>query len=107
MSPRIRRWVPVVVVGAAGCAIGLHAEWLWTGFDDVFDWLPDLVAGWVLMGCGLAVWWRRSESRVGWLLIASGFAWFVGNYAFADVAWVAWIGRHGFMCIAARSCMPC
>jgi len=93
MIPRAKRWAPIGVA-ASGVVIGLHGEWLSTGFDDLFEWVPDLLVGWVLIGCGVVVWWRRSDSRVGWLLSASGLAWFLGNYAYADVAWIAWIGRH-------------
>ena len=29
------------------------------------------------------------------LLIATGFTWFLGNFSAVEVAWIAWIGRHG------------
>jgi signal transduction histidine kinase len=47
----------------------------------VDDWLPDLVAGWTLIACGLIGWSRRPESRSGALMAATGFAWFAANFA--------------------------
>src|SRR5262245_15117469 len=92
MNATAKRWTPIGVA-AAGLVIGLHAEWLYTGFDDWLDWLPDLLAGWTLIGCGLVA-ARRSESRVGLLLTISGFTWFLGNYNAASIAAIAWIGSH-------------
>jgi signal transduction histidine kinase len=62
----------------AAVALGLLAEW--ATWDDPRRWIPDLVVGWTLIGCGLVAWSRRPESRVGLLLAAAGFAWFVPNF---------------------------
>ena len=63
----------------AGAAVGIAAEWVYFGWDDVAGWLPDLVTGWTLIACGLVGWARRPESRSGPLLAATGFAWFAAN----------------------------
>jgi signal transduction histidine kinase len=65
----------------AGAAVGIAAEWVSFGWDNAAEWLPDLVVGWTLIGCGLVGWSRRPESRSGPLLAATGFAWFAGNFA--------------------------
>ena len=65
----------------AGAAVGIAAEWVYFGWDDVAGWLPDLATGWTLIACGLVGWARRPESRSGPLLAATGFAWFAANFA--------------------------
>ena len=62
----------------AGC--GLLTEWLRFGWQRPELWLPDLLTGWCLLGCGVAV--SRGPSRRfagGLLLSASGFLWFLNN----------------------------
>ncbi len=51
--------------------------------------VADLVPGLVLMAPGLVIWSRRPQNRCWWLLVAAGFAWYVGDFAHAtneDVA---------------------
>jgi Bacterial regulatory proteins, luxR family len=38
-----------------------------------------------MLGCGLAAWSRRPESRAGLLMAATGVAWFLGGFAAAAV----------------------
>ena len=40
----------------------------------------ELVSGLVLVAAGLLVWWRRPTNRCWWLLVAAGFAWYVGAF---------------------------
>jgi signal transduction histidine kinase len=82
------------LVGLAGVALGLTAEWVGFGWSDPRHWLPDLAVGWTFIGCGLIGWGRRPESRTGPLLAATGFTWFVGNFASVGVAAVAWAAAH-------------
>ena len=63
----------------AGAAVGIVAEWVFFGWNDPDEWLPDLATGWTLIACGLVGWARRPESRSGPLLAATGFAWFAAN----------------------------
>ena len=78
----------------AGAAFGLTAEWVSFAWGEPRHWVPDLVTGWTLIGCGLIAWSRRPDSRSGVLLAATGFAWFAGNFSASDVASVAWLGAH-------------
>jgi signal transduction histidine kinase len=82
------------LVGLAGVALGLTAEWVGFGWGDPRHWLPDLAVGWTFIGCGLVASGRRPESRTGALLAATGFTWFVWNFASVGVAAVAWVAGH-------------
>jgi signal transduction histidine kinase len=64
----------------AGAALGIAAEWVYFGWDEPADWVPDLLTGWTLIACGLIAWSRRPESRSGALMAATGFAWFAANF---------------------------
>jgi signal transduction histidine kinase len=81
------------LVGLAGVALGLSAEWV-GGWGDPRHWIRDLAVGWTLIGCGLIGWGRRPESRTGVLMTATGFTWFVWNFAQVGVAAVAWVAAH-------------
>jgi signal transduction histidine kinase len=82
------------LVGLAGVALGLTAEWVGFGWGDPRYWIPDLAVGWTFIGCGLVASTRRPESRAGALLAATGLTWFVGNFAQVGVAAVAWVAAH-------------
>jgi len=82
------------LVVLAGVALGLTAEWVGFGWADPRHWIPDLAVGWTFIGCGLVAWARRPARRVGPLLAATGFTWFVGNFAQVGVAAVAWVAAH-------------
>jgi signal transduction histidine kinase len=78
----------------AAAVVGLTAEWRLYGWADPGDWVPDLLTGWTMIGCGLAGWWRRPQSRSGALLVATGFAWFAPNFAVTGVAALGWLSAH-------------
>jgi hypothetical protein len=82
------------LVGLAGATLGLTAEWVGFGWDDPRHWIPDLAVGWTLIGCGIIAPRRRPESRTGPLMAATGFTWFVWNFASVGVAAVAWVAGH-------------
>ena len=44
-----------------------------------------LIVGWGFIGTGLFAWSRRPENRVGMLMTATGFAWFIGGLGLSDV----------------------
>lgn len=69
------------ILGPAGIATGVAAEWARFGWHDASQWLPDLLVGWIFVACGLIASSRRPESRSGSLLAATGLAWFVPNFA--------------------------
>ena len=79
---------PILVLWPLGLFVGLAAERAAYGFADPRDWLPDLVTGWALIGCGLVTWSRRPSSRSGALMTATGFAWFAGNFTAVEAAWL-------------------
>jgi signal transduction histidine kinase len=80
----------VGLVGLAGAALGLAAEWVGFGWGDPRRWIPDLAVGWSFIGCGLVAWRRRPESHTGPLMAATGFTWFLGNFSDVGVPAVAW-----------------
>jgi len=78
----------------SGVALGLTAEWVGFGWSGLRHWIPDLAVGWSFVGCGLVAWARRPAIRTGPLLAATGFTWFVGNFAGVGVAVVAWVAAR-------------
>jgi signal transduction histidine kinase len=62
-----------------GIAFGVAAEW--TSYEDLgtADAVTDFAVGSVLVVCGVAVWERRPESRVGVLMWLAGVTWFLGT----------------------------
>jgi signal transduction histidine kinase len=78
----------------AGAALGILAEQVYFGWGDARHWVPDLVTGWSLIACGLFGWWRRSDSRSGALMAATGFMWSSGNFATAGLGPLDWLAAH-------------
>ncbi|MGZ4209071.1 MAG: sensor histidine kinase [Actinomycetota bacterium] len=68
-----------------GLAWGLVAEYFSIRNHVPENHFLDLLVGLALMSAGLIAWARRPDGRVGELLTLAGFAWFIGNYANADV----------------------
>jgi signal transduction histidine kinase len=53
--------------------------------DDRGLWIAlNGVIGGSFIGVGLFAWYRRPDTRIGTLMVATGFAWFVGNLSFTD-----------------------
>ena len=69
-----------VALVPAGLALGIAAELVSYRSGELDQAAADLLVGWVLIGCGLLAWERRSDSRVGPLLAATGVAWFLGGF---------------------------
>jgi signal transduction histidine kinase len=82
------------LVGLAGGVLGVTAEWVGFGWGNPRHWIPDLAVGWSFIGSGLIASARRPESRTGPLMAATGFTWFVGNFANVGVAALAWMTDH-------------
>ena len=100
MAARVSTIAPRVVI-PAGIALGLVAEWTALRRPDFAQpadaaelrlAAADLVVGAVLIVCGWVCWSRRPESRVGPLIAASGFAWFLGTFATSTLASAADFG---------------
>ena len=71
-------------------ALGVFAEWAALRREplqaaataqDTRLAIADFVVGLALVACGCLAWSRRPMSRIGVLLAASGFAWFLGTFA--------------------------
>jgi signal transduction histidine kinase len=71
-------WVLVALGGVAAEAVGF-------GLNDPGGWVPDLLTGWLLAGCGLVAWERRRASLTGPLLVATAVLWFAGDVSSALV----------------------
>ena len=82
------------LIGLAGVVVGLAAEWVSIGWTEPFQSIPDLAVGWTFIGCGLVAAWKRPESRSGWLMAATGFTWFLGNFSEVDMPVIAWVAAH-------------
>jgi signal transduction histidine kinase len=83
-----------VLLWPAGAVLGIGAEWISFEWEDPGSWIPDLATGWTLIACGLVAWSRRPDSRSGPLLAATGFSWFLGNFAASGLAPVGWLGEQ-------------
>ena len=88
----MRRWG--LLFWPAGVALGLAAEWVAFRWDAPSSWLPDLAVGWTFIACGLAAKTLRPDNNGGTLMAATGFTWFLGNFAGANVDLVAGVGSH-------------
>ena len=74
-----RRPSPATVLWLSGVAFGLASEAAAFDRGDVRHWLPDLVVGLTCVGAGAYALPRRPGT--GGLLAATGFTWFLGNFA--------------------------
>ena len=66
-----------LLLGAVVLAVA--AEWVSYEPGDLALVVADGVVGLVLATCGFVAWERRGESRVGPLMVLSGYTWFAGN----------------------------
>jgi signal transduction histidine kinase len=86
-GPRLR-----AAAWLAGLVLGLGAEWLARSSQSLPEAGADLAVGWTLIACGLLAWSRRPQSRVGLLVVLTGFAWFLGTLAGSRIGGVATLG---------------
>jgi hypothetical protein len=69
----------VLLAVPAAIVLGLVAETGWPRGIDPRVVIADLATGWLLIGCGLAVWGTR-RSTIAMLLVATGVTWFAGTF---------------------------
>jgi signal transduction histidine kinase len=81
----------LLAISVGGVVVGALAEWAGSPRLSPSA-LADLAAGWLLIGSGLIAWTRRPGSRVGPLIVVSGFAWFLGTLAGSDFGLLAIVG---------------
>ena len=86
-APGVRR-----AAWPAGLVVGLGAEWLARSGQSLAAAVADLAVGWTLIGCGLLLWSRRPQSRLGLFLTLTGSAWFLGTLASSRIEAVAVLG---------------
>jgi signal transduction histidine kinase len=67
-----------LILVSAGLAVGSAAEHAAFGWDDPRHWVPDLVVGLTYIGAAVVTLPRRQGT--GWLLAATGLAWYAGNF---------------------------
>ena len=77
----LRRALWALAIGALAVLAG-QTWMLIADYDgDPTLWLIlDWVFGAGFVGVGLFAWYRRPENRVGALMVATGFAWFLGMF---------------------------
>jgi signal transduction histidine kinase len=76
-----RRWLLGALFLTAAVVLGLASEAAAFEWSDTGRWIPDLVVGWVFIGCGALAWWRLGERGAGALMGAAGAAWFAGGFS--------------------------
>src|SRR5262245_29384224 len=81
------------LLAVAGVVLGIFAERAAFEWGEPARWIPDLVTGWSLIACGLFVRIREPRNPTGALLAATGFTWFLGNWAPAEGA-LGWVGSQ-------------
>ena len=79
----------------AGTAFAIGGEAGQVGHADrPMAWiLADFLGGWTFLVTGAIAWLRRPGNRIGPLLLAIGFAWFVGTWGRSDIDWVFHLAR--------------
>ncbi len=71
----------LAVLACVGVAAGILAERQAYDWADLRAWLPDLLAGWVLIGVGIALLAAGRPRGGAVLLLVAGFSWFAFNFA--------------------------
>jgi PAS domain S-box-containing protein len=70
-----------VAAGAAAFAVVLTSD---HAGDQVSFGVLGLLLGWSFIGSGVFAWARRPDNRTGALMVAVGFAWFLGSLSYAN-----------------------
>jgi signal transduction histidine kinase len=87
-STRTIALAAAAVVAGTAFAIGGELGQLASG-DRPAAWiLGDFLGGWAFLVTGAIAWVRRPGNAIGPLLIAIGFAWFVGTWGRSGIDWV-------------------
>src|SRR5215210_4196074 len=79
----------LLLLGVAGVALGIVVAL--RGLEAALA----LVIGWGFIGAGLYAWWRRPQNRVGALMTATGFLFFVSELAASNASAIYTICTRG------------
>ena len=101
LEQRLRR-AAVATSAVLGAAVGLLSESVTDAAATV--WVPDLAVGLAFVGCGLIATERRPNNHYGMLMVATGLAWFLPNFASVQPGWLAWPGWPATRCICIGAC---
>ncbi|MDP9331477.1 MAG: sensor histidine kinase [Actinomycetota bacterium] len=71
-------WI-FIAVGLAGVAVALQAEYFSIRAAATENHMLDFAVGVTYLAAGLITWWYRPANRIGPLMLAFAFAWFIGN----------------------------
>jgi signal transduction histidine kinase len=74
------RRIGLVALAAAGIAAGLGGEYFSVHAHTPENHWLDLAVGLAYLGAGLIALARSPRNRVGWLMVAFGLTWFIGNF---------------------------
>jgi signal transduction histidine kinase len=83
-----------LLVLMAGVVLGAVAESAAFDFAELRLWITDLLVGWTFIGCGLVAAVRRPDARSGTLMTATGFTWFLGNFAGVEAELISWVAGN-------------
>jgi peptidoglycan/LPS O-acetylase OafA/YrhL len=70
-----------IAAGAAAFAVVLTSD---HAGDQVSFEVVAMLLGWSFIGSGLFAWARRPDNRTGALMLAVGFAWFLGSLSYTN-----------------------
>jgi signal transduction histidine kinase len=84
----------LLALACAGVALGLVAERQAYDWRELSVWLPDLLAGWTLIGLGIVLVALRRPRGAAALLLLAGFSWFAFNFEHTGPAAVQWLAVH-------------
>jgi signal transduction histidine kinase len=88
------RRAALVGLACAGVAFGVIAEQQAYAWRDLGNWLPDLLAGWTLIGLGIALLGLRRPRGAAVLMLLAGFSWYAFNFENTGPAAVQWLAVH-------------
>src|SRR5207244_1596940 len=88
------RRAAIAALACAGLALGIVAEQQEFAWRDLRLWLPDLLAGWTLIGLGITLLARRRPRGAAALLLLAGFSWFAFNFETTGPAAMQRLAAH-------------
>jgi signal transduction histidine kinase len=77
---RLALWPVALLLGGFSLAVARDEPAFSIAGSSIGGSVALLGAGWALVGCGLMFWGRHRGNAVGPLLVAAGFAWFLGEW---------------------------